>query len=56
MSNISLSEIAALLLVLSNVSVKELLHSAMVGLSEDKATQAQDKAIICSQAINTFLN
>jgi len=56
MSGVSLSELAALLLVLSNMTVKELLHNAVLGLSQDAITQAQDRANICSQAINTFLN
>ena len=56
MFKVSLNEMAALLFVLSNINVKDLLHCAMLGLSQDNTTIAQDKANVCSQAINTFLN
>lgn len=53
--NISVSEFAALALVLSNISVKDLLHNAMIGLAESEETNNQDLANVCSQAINGFL-
>ena len=55
MSNVSLDEMVALKLVLSNVSVKDLIQSAMKGFAESDETRQQDNANICSQAINTFL-
>jgi len=55
MNKVSLNELAALTLVLSNVSVKELIQNAMKSFAEDNNTKSQDNANICSQAINTFL-
>ena len=55
MSNVSLDEMVALKLVLSNVSVKDLIQSAMKGFAESDEVRQQDNVNICSQAINTFL-
>ena len=55
MSNVSLDEMVALKLVLSNVTVKDLIQSAMKGFAESDEVRQQDNANICSQAINTFL-
>lgn len=55
MSNVSLDEMVALKLVLSNVSVKDLIQSAMKGFAESDEVRQQDNANLCSQAINTFL-
>ena len=55
MNNIGLDEMAALRLVLNNVTVKDLLHGAMQGFSSDQSTQSQSNADICSQAIIAFL-
>lgn len=55
MNKVNLSEMAALNLVLSNVTVKEFIQSAMKGFAEDESTKGQDNANVCSQAINTFL-
>jgi len=55
MNKVSLNELAALTLVLGNVSVKELIQNAMKSFAEDNNTKSQDNANICSQAINTFL-
>lgn len=55
MNKVSLNELAALTLVFSNVSVKELIQNAMKSFAEDNNTKSQDNANICSQAINTFL-
>lgn len=53
--NITVSEFTALSLVLNSITVKDLLHNAMVGFSNDDNTKAQENADVCSQAINTFL-
>ena len=55
MLKINLNETAALSLVLTNLSVKELLRSAVVGFSNSGSILEQDKANICSQAIDSFL-
>lgn len=55
MSNVSLNDLAALTLVLNNISVKELIHNAMKSFSNDEDVKSKDNANICSQAINTFL-
>lgn len=55
MNKVSLNELAALTLVLGNVSVKELIQNVMKSFAEDNNTKSQDNANICSQAINTFL-
>ena len=55
-AKISLNDYAALSFVLSATSIKDLLHYAMVGLSQEDTTHAQDRANICSQAISTFLD
>ena len=46
---------AALMMVLDNISVKELLQQAMDGLSNTNNIKAQSNADICSQAISIFL-
>ncbi|MCC8172854.1 MAG: hypothetical protein LIO65_00140 [Odoribacter sp.] len=56
MLGVDLGEQAALSLILSSMSVKDLLHFAVKGLSQDETVQAQDRANICLQAINTFLS
>lgn len=56
MSNVSLNELAALTLVLNNITVKELIHNAMNNFANDESIKSKDNANICSQAINTFLS
>jgi hypothetical protein len=56
MSNISLNDLAALSLVLNNITVKELIHNAMNGFTNEDNIKSKDNANICSQAINTFLS
>ena len=55
MNKVGLNEMAALMMVLDNISVKELLQQAMDGLSNTNNIKAQSNADICSQAISIFL-
>jgi hypothetical protein len=52
---VSLNELAALMLVLKDISVKDLCFAAMQGFSEQGNVKAQDNANVCSAAIQTFL-
>ena len=56
MNSISLNDLAALSLVLNNITVKELIHNAMNSFANDDSIQSKDNANVCSQAINTFLS
>ena len=55
-NKMSLNDMAALQLVLEDVSVRELLSSAMEGFASKENTHAQDNADLCSKAVHSFLN
>jgi hypothetical protein len=55
MSKVSLNELAALSLILDSISVKDFIHAAMNGFSDQHNVKSQDSANICSEAISAFL-
>lgn len=56
MCELSLSEMAALQLVLEYTSIKSVLTNAMNNFATQTDIHSQGCADICSKAINTFLN
>lgn len=52
---LNMNEVAALMLVLNSVTVKELLTASVHGFDEKKDTKSQDSSNLCIQTLDAYL-